>query len=264
MDSENDTNRHITRVQELLSRMIIELQRRGQEHDLSKLGPEEKPTFDEFSPKLKASTFGSEEYKGFLAAMKPALDHHYASNRHHPEHSELWKCKMCGSITNGTSQDCKCPACLKGLEAGILADYQVGILEPYVGLEGMTLIDLIEMFCDWKAASERHATGDVLKSVEINVKRFNIGYQLRQILINTAKELSEIVEEKETTHVPDAIRNEKEKIDAMPHEEMCRLWRFAPAGHPYFVGGSELCTYFMKRFKEKGGMTSEVSKRIGW
>lgn len=42
----------------------------------------------EFTPKLKGSDYGSEEYKGFLREMKPALDHHYANNRHHPEHFE--------------------------------------------------------------------------------------------------------------------------------------------------------------------------------
>ena len=38
-----------------------------------------------FTPKLKDATYGSEEYKGFLSEMKPALDHHYGHNRHHPE-----------------------------------------------------------------------------------------------------------------------------------------------------------------------------------
>ena len=31
-------------------------------------------------------TYGSDEYKACLTEMKPALDHHYAANRHHPEH----------------------------------------------------------------------------------------------------------------------------------------------------------------------------------
>jgi hypothetical protein len=44
--------------------------------------------FDEYTPKLKRSTYGSDEYKGFLEAMGPALDHHYDVNRHHPEHFE--------------------------------------------------------------------------------------------------------------------------------------------------------------------------------
>ena len=55
------------------------------------------------------------------------------------------------------------------------------------GVNGMTLIDLVEMFCDWLAAVERHADGDIFKSIEINTKRFNLSQQLVDILINTAK-----------------------------------------------------------------------------
>jgi hypothetical protein len=54
-----------------------------------------------------------------------------------------------------------------------------------LGISGMTLLDLVEMLCDWKAASERHADGDILKSLEINVERFGISRQLSVILLNT-------------------------------------------------------------------------------
>ena len=50
----------------------------------------------------------------------------------------------------------------------------------------MNLIDMLEMICDWKAASERHADGDILKSIEINQKRFGYSDDLKNILINTA------------------------------------------------------------------------------
>lgn len=55
------------------------------------------------------------------------------------------------------------------------------------GISGMTLIDLIEMLCDWKAAPERHDDGDIFKSIEINRKRFEIDEQLNKILLNTAR-----------------------------------------------------------------------------
>lgn len=42
---------------------------------------------------------------------------------------------------------------------------------------------------DWKAATERHADGDILKSLEINRVRFGISDQLAQILQNTVDEL---------------------------------------------------------------------------
>lgn len=60
------------------------------------------------------------------------------------------------------------------------------------------------------------------------------------------------------------IQQHKNKIDQMTHEEMARLFRFAPSGHPYFDTTSPLCGYFRDRFEELGGMTPEMSKRIGW
>ena len=47
------------------------------------------------------------------------------------------------------------------------------------------LIDLIEMICDWKAASERHADGNVYKSIEINQERFGYSDELKNIFNNT-------------------------------------------------------------------------------
>jgi hypothetical protein len=57
------------------------------------------------------------------------------------------------------------------------------------GVNGMSLLDVIEMLADWKAASERHADGDIRKSLEINAKRFNLEPQLVAILKNTLGEL---------------------------------------------------------------------------
>lgn len=85
-DSIPDTNKHIARVQVLLELAECKLSERAHVHDRSKLEDPEKSIFDEMTPKLAGSTYGSEEYKGFLAQMKPALDHHYAANSHHPEH----------------------------------------------------------------------------------------------------------------------------------------------------------------------------------
>lgn len=55
------------------------------------------------------------------------------------------------------------------------------------GINDMNLIDIVEMICDWKAASMRHNDGNLLKSIEINARRFGYDDQLKQILINTAK-----------------------------------------------------------------------------
>lgn len=143
MSAEAETLKHIRRVQDLLGILATELIRRAAVHDASKLESPEAEVFEEFTAKLKGCTYGSDEYKGFLAAMKPALDHHYAANSHHPEH------------------------------------YPDGI-------RGMTLLDIIEMLADWKAASERHADGSLAKSIVLNQKRFGYSDELKAILFNTA------------------------------------------------------------------------------
>jgi hypothetical protein len=153
-DSREDTLKHIRRVQELLSMIANALVQRGIHHDTSKLEDPEKAIFDEYTPKLKDSTYGSDEYKGYLEEMKVALDHHYSHNSHHPEYY-------------------------------------------FMGVSGMSLLDVIEMFCDWKAATERHADGDISKSIEINKERFEMSDQLADIFKNTVAELNWYSENKE-------------------------------------------------------------------
>lgn len=55
------------------------------------------------------------------------------------------------------------------------------------GIDGMNLLDLIEMLADWKAAKERHLDKptSMARSLEINAERFGIDNQLRGILWNT-------------------------------------------------------------------------------
>lgn len=143
------TMKHIERVRNLLNVVIVELIKRGEKHDQSKLEDPEVELFTEYTSKLSAMTFGSDEYKESLAMLKPALEHHYANNRHHPEHHPN-------------------------------------------GIDDMNLIDLIEMLVDWKAASERHNDGNILKSVDYNAERFNFSSQLKRIFNNTVRDLGMI------------------------------------------------------------------------
>ncbi|WP_431881700.1 DUF5662 family protein [Micromonospora chalcea] len=87
-DSTGDTLKHSRRVGELMGPMIKELIDRSTSHDLSKTEDPELATFNEFTPKLQNMTYGSSEYRACLDAMAPALEHHYANNRHHPEFGE--------------------------------------------------------------------------------------------------------------------------------------------------------------------------------
>ena len=145
-DSTPDTVDHVLRVQDLLGEVYANLAKRAARHDRSKLLSPEKEIFDVYTPKLKELTYGSDEYRAALAGMKPALDHHYAKNSHHPEH---------------------------------FAD----------GINGMSLLDLIEMLADWKAATERHEDGDLRQSIVLNRDRFSIDSQLLDIIWNTVYEL---------------------------------------------------------------------------
>lgn len=60
------------------------------------------------------------------------------------------------------------------------------------------------------------------------------------------------------------INDWKKRIDNMSHEEMARLWRFAPSGHPVFRNDLPLFDYFKECFDALGGMSAAVSKKIGF
>jgi hypothetical protein len=62
------------------------------------------------------------------------------------------------------------------------------------GIEGMNLIDILEMFLDWLASSKRHADGNIRTSIEKNQDRFKMSPQLVAIFQNTVE-----VFEKEAT-----------------------------------------------------------------
>lgn len=53
------------------------------------------------------------------------------------------------------------------------------------GIEEMDLIDLMEMICDWAAATKRNKNGNIHKSIEYNKGRFGISDQLASIMKNT-------------------------------------------------------------------------------
>jgi hypothetical protein len=57
------------------------------------------------------------------------------------------------------------------------------------GINGFDLFDLMEMFFDWKAATERTKDGNIYSSIEYNKTRFEISEQICQIFKNTAERL---------------------------------------------------------------------------
>ena len=138
--------KHIHSVRAYLYKVIEELDERARNHDRSKLESPEQEIFGETYEELIKTEYGTPEYTKLLERVKPAIDHHYANNRHHPEH---WP----------------------------------------NGVNDMTLIDLIEMLVDWKAATVRNKNGNIRKSVEHNAGRFGMSDQLKGIFENTVREL---------------------------------------------------------------------------
>jgi len=57
------------------------------------------------------------------------------------------------------------------------------------GVRGMDLLDLLEMVCDWTAASERTKDGDLARSLGQNQERFGYGDELAGVIENTARSL---------------------------------------------------------------------------
>lgn len=144
--SEQDTREHIGKVRYHMATILAILAERSNAHDLSKLEEPELSGYEGLSTALQGLTYGTPEYRAAFAPFKEVIQHHYASNRHHPEH---W--------ANG------------------IAD--------------MSLLDIIEMLADWKAASERGG-GDFKHSLEVSIARFHFDDdRIGEILTNTAKEL---------------------------------------------------------------------------
>jgi hypothetical protein len=82
--------------------------------------------------------------------------------------------------------------CLKQMGPALKHHYENNSHHPEHypnGVNGMSLLDLIEMLADWKAAGMRHADGNMQQSLEVNKQRFGMSDQLAEIFQNTVKEL---------------------------------------------------------------------------
>ena len=145
------TWRHINRVQDLLSHVITLLLHRLTVHDQSKLELPEVEMFMKYTPKLREMEFSRDPDSEYQKCLEEMKK---TALKHHYEdnshHPEHYK----------------------------------------NGINGMDLLDFIEMLCDWKAAGERHADGgDIFRSIEQNLGYFGIEDQLGQILKNTARNM---------------------------------------------------------------------------
>lgn len=135
---------HKRKVGYYLQRVVSALFERAVLHDYSKFTPQEFPQYAAALPRFEKSAYGSEEYKVCCRAIKPAIEHHFRVNSHHPEH-----------YPNGVND--------------------------------MDLLDVVEMVCDWIAASQR-VPGGTLR-LDLQRERFGIDDQLFGIIERTVETL---------------------------------------------------------------------------
>jgi hypothetical protein len=138
------TRRHIARVSELLGEAACELICRGAAHDRSKL------TEEEMQP---------------LARLQEVIDRE-------------------GQAAYGSEEYKRRTAMLGPMTAHHYAHNSHHPEHYPAGIDGMNLFDVLEMFLDWKAASERGEEGTI--GLSHSAERFGIEPQLLNILLNTA------------------------------------------------------------------------------
>lgn len=83
-------------------------------------------------------------------------------------------------------------AALAGVQDALVHHYAHNFHHPEHypnGVDGMSLLDLIEMCADWKAAGEMSSGGSFANSLKLNTERFNLSPQLVKILENTGREM---------------------------------------------------------------------------
>jgi hypothetical protein len=140
-----ETKEHINRVAKLMLDACGELRIRAGMHDRSKFLPEERTIYERVVPEIQQAT---QQYGYGSPEYKNAVAKLGTALEHH---------------------------------------YQNNRHHPEHfpdGINNMTLIDLLEMLCDWIAACEQRG-GDIQKSLEINQERYGIDSQLMSILRNT-------------------------------------------------------------------------------
>jgi len=81
----SETHKHVRLVGKHLNKFIRDLLDRAENHDNTKFEEPELSIFAENTDKLAKTEYGGAEYKELLKEVRPAIEHHYSKNRHHPE-----------------------------------------------------------------------------------------------------------------------------------------------------------------------------------
>lgn len=126
--------------------IVSELNKRGIVHDISKFKEPEFIAFSSTRERFKKAQYGTDEYKQLCDEVRPALEHHYQNNRHHPEHH-----------TNG--------------------------------VKDMTLVDVLEMLADWKAASVRPPYNELKDTLSFSFERNKIDGKPKELITDILSKL---------------------------------------------------------------------------
>lgn len=80
-----ETHKHVRKVQANLNLFVMSILNRGEHHDDSKFEDPELEIFASNMAQLAKVQYGSPEYEDMMRQTRPAIEHHYSKNRHHPE-----------------------------------------------------------------------------------------------------------------------------------------------------------------------------------
>ena len=132
----------------------------------------------------------------FCTDIMDRAERHDESKLHEPEKERF---DFVGTHQHLSKHQCGSDEYKKSLEyLGPALDhhYEVNDHHPQHfedGIDGMNLMQFVEMWLDWLAACKRNKNGNIRQSLEVNKDRFGLSEQLYHILLNTA----DVVEPKE-------------------------------------------------------------------
>ena len=130
----------------MVAQVRANLEQRGISHDRSKFLADEFDAFVQTRPRFRSANYGSPEYRACVDEIRPAIERHYARNRHHPDYYSQ-------------------------------------------GVAGMSLIDLLEMLADWKAASDRNPNLTFADSLPKAYEKHGISEPMQRHIEQTLQEL---------------------------------------------------------------------------
>lgn len=148
---EADTRKHQQLVAEGMVACAKRLLDRAMVHDASKFSEVERAAYVDpvWELNTREVAYGSDEYKELTAKMGIGWEHHKAHNTHHPENAFYVRPEFAG--------------------------------DPFAAMD---LFDLMEMLCDWIAASKRRGNCPTLPIAKYVEDKW-LCHQLECILRNT-------------------------------------------------------------------------------